>query len=135
MGFYTMLFGVNRDAPKLLEALGLTEKDFYRFRDAYLTKRDEIAVYTRGGGGNRKCYCKGVEDGSHREDCVVPIQASLRTHPLYLADKDDEFDRTYCTFYFRIHEEAREILENVEPEDDREEIWQQLFSAMKKVPR
>jgi hypothetical protein len=56
VSMYNMLFGVSGAAPFLLAALGLKREDVYRFRDCYLSGDGEIALYTRGGGGNRECH-------------------------------------------------------------------------------
>lgn len=87
MGLYNAIFGVNPNAGKILEALGLLPGQIGRFRDAFIIG-GEIAVYTRMGGPNREEYREQIE--------------ALRSHPCYLRDEDDDFDSTYATFYFRI---------------------------------
>jgi hypothetical protein len=98
-----------------------------RFRDAWVEEGESgpvIAIYTRQGGGNRECYCEG-EPGSvafaaeHTPSrCYAACNQELVRHPLYITDRDDEFDSTYATFYFRaptelpagLPEEFREVL-------------------------
>lgn len=63
------------------------------------------SVHTRNGGGNRDCYCFRVDD-EHDEGCLVPVIAALQEHPAYLCDEDDDGDRTYANFYFRIDDKG-----------------------------
>lgn len=114
MNMYNVLFGKGPHAKLLLAALSCTENDFYRFRDCYLDDKGRIAVYTRGGGGNRECRCdkhadpeaRTAEFGGEWHDpaCVRIVQATNRRHPCYLFDEDDGFDSTYATFYFSVPE-------------------------------
>ena len=54
---YGLMFGENPASEFLLALLDLTKDDVGRFRDAYVEKDgEEIAVYTRNGGGNRECW-------------------------------------------------------------------------------
>ena len=130
-GLYNVLFGQSKSAPVLLGVIGLEQGSFYRFRDCYLSEAGEIAVYTRGGGGNRECYCANGGH-PHEDGCVVPTQDALREHPCYLRDDDDEFDSTYATFYFKIPENLdREKLAGIDPELKREEVWAQFFDSMR----
>lgn len=99
MSMYNAIFGVNELAPLLFELLGLKPDNFYRFRDAYLNEEGLIAVYTRAGGGNR-------EDGAAHAEAI-------RKHPWYLRDRDDDFDRTYSTFFFQPCNEAKVILDSM----------------------
>ena len=50
-----MLFGANPHASVILATLGLDRESVGRFRDCYVTE-GKIAVYTRNGGGNRRCW-------------------------------------------------------------------------------
>jgi hypothetical protein len=88
MSLYNTLFNASRIAPLLLRVLGLTIDNIVRFRDAFLTDDNLIAIYTRLGGGNRGDY-----------QCTIQ---KLRSHPNYIRDEDDDFDCTYATFYFSI---------------------------------
>lgn len=103
----------------LLAALG--NPDVGRFRDAWVEKGDDgepvIAIYTRNGGGNREDY-EGVI-------------ADLQDHSLYLRDADDDFDRTYATFYFRTPDELREEFRAIASEPvDMSERWQATIAAL-----
>jgi hypothetical protein len=118
-GLYNILNGVNPETPDLLGAIGMTTDDFYRFRDVYLDG-DTICVYTRGGGGNRECYC----DKPHDEHCVEPKQERLREHPLYIDDFDDDFDCTYATFRFKTRGDVAEIPER------QESKWPGILNAL-----
>lgn len=82
---YRNVFGENRIADVLLAALGLVRDDFGRYRDAFISE-GRIAVYTRIGGGNREAY--------------EPYFGILQAHPQYAENRDDDFDSTYCTFFF-----------------------------------
>lgn len=130
---YNMIFGENKNALLLLGVLGLIREDFYRYRDCYLSEEGEIAVYTRGGGNNRNCYCEDYGHEPHDDDsCVVPSHEKNREHAMYLRDEDDSFDNTYATFYFSIPEDVdREKLVVVEPELARDEIWVSFLSALR----
>jgi hypothetical protein len=125
---YNMIFGQSADAGELLSALGYGRGDFYRYRDCYL-ENDEIAVYTRGGGGNRECWNDDCTDGKHTDDCTIAIQEGVRQHPLYLRDEDDSFDCTYSTFYFRSPETLN--LADFKSEMKRDELWQVFLAALK----
>lgn len=133
MSFYNMAFGKSSAAPALLKMLGLGEDDFYRFRDCYLTEDGKIAVYTRGGGGNRECWNDDdCENGQHSVGCVITIQEENRKHPCYLSDSDDDFDNTYATFYFKVPD--AEQIRGIAPEMERDEAWQKLIAALKVAP-
>lgn len=117
-GLYNALFGMNPDRDKLLSLLSLSANDFYRFRDCYLTKDGEIAVYTRGGGGNR-------EDHDDPED-------EFGSNPNFLYAEDDDFDCTYMTYFFKVPDEAKEALEGMEPALPPAEKWNAMLAALKK---
>lgn len=131
MSLYAAIFGESGVAGVLLETLELSRDSFYRYRDCYLAEGREIAVYTRGGGNNRDCYCEGA--GAHGVGCVVPTQEALRRHPLYLRDTDDAFDCTYCTFYFKVPAGAAEKLSHVTPEPGREEMWNEFLAILREA--
>jgi len=105
-----------------------------RFRDAWTEKGSDgepvIAIYTRQGGGYRECYCDTVDmlaSSTHNpEGCNAACNTALAAHPLYLRDADDDFDRTYATFYFRVPPEYRDALaaSAVDPVN-MSEVWQQ----------
>jgi hypothetical protein len=106
-----------------------------RFRDAWVEKSEDgpvIAVYTRQGGGNRECYCDSEPERAHVPgQCYAACNEALAAHPLYLRDADDDFDRTYATFYFRAPEQWREVLAEaaVEPVN-MSERWQEAIDRI-----
>lgn len=106
--------------PALLLMLGLGEKDFGRFRDAYLSPDGEqIIVYTRNGGGNREYY-QDVFD-------------TLSKHPNYLRDEDDDFDETYASIYFSVPDEFKKACKEMAPRVDTRtgaEKFEELFLAL-----
>jgi len=142
MSMYGMLFGESSHADVLLAMLGLGKADFYRFRNCHLTDKRQIAVYTRGGGGNRQCYCDDYAKPEERTvdfagdlhalGCVRLMQSANRKHPCYEYDEDDDYDNTYATFYFRIPEDVdRAKLAEIMPELTGAERWEQFLSALK----
>lgn len=79
-----------------------------RIRDAWVEKGEDgspvIAFYTRLGGGNRPDYAEHIRD--------------MQAHEGYLRDRDDSFDSTYATFYYRAPEEWVEALSQPEVMQD-----------------
>lgn len=89
MSLYNMLFGTNALADVLLAVIELDRGAIPRFRDCSLNEDGtRVVVFTRTGGGNREAYEEENE--------------TLARHPLYLADRDDDFDSTYAYFDFSI---------------------------------
>ena len=151
MSMYSMLFGESKASDVLLAALGMERDDFYRYRDCYLTEDRKIAVYTRGGGNNRRCYCGPDENDylatakpedifewhgeRHVKGCARPTQAAVQRHPAFLYMEDDDFDNTYATLYFRIPEDAdRAAIEALLPEMNRDQRWQIALDALRGKP-
>lgn len=145
MGLYNMIFGKNPNSDSLLALLGFTQDSFYRFRDCYLSEYSEqtcIAVYTRAGGGNSECHCdlyektetsvfKNDKSGSeHFADCVILVNETMEDHPLFICREDDDFDHTYCTYYFRVPEEAELVDVDIEP--DRNSMWLAFLKGLSK---
>jgi len=116
-GLYNMLFGKNGHSTVILAALGLTEGDFERFRDCWVSD-GEIHVYTRLGGGNREDY--------------EPVYAKMKAHPQYLSDQDDDYDCTYATFRFSFPPEYAEQLAALGSDSapSGAERWAALFAAL-----
>lgn len=114
MSFYNMIFGENANSDLILKALDLTRKDIGRFRDIFL-KDGKIELYTRLGGGNRRCPCDKDEVENH--SCSVCYRNEierLQNHPNYIKDEDDNFDDTYATFYFEYPEKHKKWLKALE---------------------
>lgn len=118
MSLYNMLFGVSNQAPYVLHLLGKKSEDFGRFRDAYATEK-HLVVYTRCGGGNR-------EDYEHVFD-------EMAEHPLFSHDSDDDFDSTYCSFYFNYPRGVEDLLKDIvkaNPTLEPHEKWSKLFKSL-----
>ncbi len=91
-----MMFRPGLATPWILEALKLSPPDFGRYRDSYF--RDEkddngdtrrvMVIHTRCGGGNRESYGSVFDD--------------MATHPLFLYDRDCDFDCTYADIVFKV---------------------------------
>jgi hypothetical protein len=115
---YNMIFQENPASDWLLSLLGLTRQEVGRFRDTWVQKGQdgelEIAVYTRNGGNNRP---------HHMPD--------FSTHPLYLRDKDDTFDNTYATIYFKALPGSREELLPMVVERDPDVEWQKALDGLR----
>lgn len=115
----------------LLAVLG--NPDVGRFRDAWVEKSDDgpvVAIYTRNGGGNRECWCDKGDHATYGA-CTAIKGEALTHHPLYLRDADDEFDRTYATYYFRVPEQYREALAAVASEPiNMSEHWLAVIAAL-----
>lgn len=161
MGLYNVLFGRNPYAREILAAIDLTPELVGRFRDVTV-HNGEIAVYTRNGGGNRECIntncwyassrdqCDNVFCMTHHNnprenqkdwdgDCGDPdcyactINHRLPKHKLYLRDKDDDFDFTYATIYFRIPEEIAPFLAvfDTGKEWSPDKKWEDMLEGIK----
>ncbi|HXU26266.1 MAG TPA: hypothetical protein VN698_03475, partial [Bacteroidia bacterium] len=75
-----------------------------------------LQVYTRCGGGNRES-CQHVFD-------------EIAKHPLYSHNADDDYDTTYCTFFFNIPDEYKEICKDILDMPSTSERWKQALEAM-----
>jgi hypothetical protein len=90
-----MFYGVNQYADKFVETLGLTRKDFGRFRNASLFKDEAgyiIRVTTRNAGS--------------REQYKATDQF-LASHKLFIRRCDDTFDDTYRYYFFHMSQEMK----------------------------
>lgn len=98
MSMFDIVFGgPSPFTPVVAILLGQQDLCWYgRLRSAWIEQDENgnprLAVYTRNGGPNSE----------HNEN--------IRKHPLYITDKDDSFDNTYNTSYFKLPENASEIL-------------------------
>jgi len=115
-GLYNVLFGMNFLAPVLKAILELDEFGEWktgRFRDAFLVDEKTIIIYTRNGDGNRECVknlspeeiekCSGCYIWGYKADlCPARACIVLKKHPCYIEDWDDEEDKTYAFFKFRV---------------------------------
>ena len=117
MSFYNMIHGENKDADVLLALLGITRADVPRYRDCYWNG-EEIAVYTRTGGGNR-------EDYAAENDALTKL-------PTYLRDEDDDYDSTYATFYFSVSEELKPAVAHLKASDATpEQRWESFLNKLR----
>lgn len=92
-----------------------------RSRDIYL-KDEKIILYTRNGGGNRKCYWY--------------IFDILEKHPNYLCDYDDDFDCTYAYIEFSIPEDYKaDLLKLINKEEivNPSKKWELLFKKLDNI--
>lgn len=119
-GLYNMVFGENPRGQVILATLGLTTADVGRYRDCFVAN-GEICVYTRNGGGNREEY--------------QPVIDKLAEHPCYLRDRDDDFDCTYATIFFRFPEEHAEDLQKLDTGEpwDPSKRWLEMIEKLKQV--
>jgi len=134
MSLYNMLFGRNPNSAFLRAVLNMTEGDFGRFRDVWVTEGTEtdgprILVYTRLGGGNRECYC---DDGAEHS-CYQSTIAELQAHPLYVTDFDDDFDCTYASFEFKVPEHMKAVVRTFMDESitNPKERWEKLLDGLR----
>lgn len=145
-GLYNMVLGDGHEVERgslILSILGLNQ-GVPRYRDSW-AEIDEngtprFAIYTRVGGGNREDYEEQI--------------AYLQSNPFYLLDRDDDFDETYATFYFRMPapqelidadlldekdrdayvDSIKKITELAYPEpQDMSELWKKAINALKEV--
>jgi len=119
MGLYNWLSSPDPTAPFVLTYLQLDPQVCKRFRDAWIADH-ELAVYTRLGGNNRSRYPEVFE--------------LIRKHPHYLRDVDDQFDNTYCTFFFSVPEqykgEVDSYLEKFGPGMTGDQRWKAGFERL-----
>lgn len=111
-GLYNALFGDGHEQDRIMLLAILTQLelgDLGRARDAWVEKDlsgegdVRYALYTRNGGGNRPDYAEQI--------------AKMQANPNYLEDRDDTFDTTYATFYFRLpHQLPDDAPEKVQAE-------------------
>ena len=117
MSMYNMVFGTNKAGAAILATLGLTPGAFGRYRDAGVAD-GKIFVYTRCGGGNREGYQEVFDE--------------MAEHPCFEYDDDDDFDCTYCTFYFRFPDEFAEDLAKLDSGEPFEpsKRWHEAIDAI-----
>jgi len=121
-GFYNAVLGDGNEMLRAAKILPVFEQPAFvgRFRDIWVENHDGepvIAIYTRNGGPNREDQAEAIE--------------SMQSNPHYLRDADDEFDRTYATFYFRAPEWARDMLAELMQEPvDMSKKWRDAIDAL-----
>ena len=98
MSLYNMIKGLNPACLFILPMLGRPMDEYPRFRDCFVTEDNNIAVYTRVGGGNRGC-------GFGEEE--------LYKDKNFITTYDDDFDSTYATYEFAVPDEWREDFDKI----------------------
>ncbi len=89
MSMYNMLNGFNPACVFIMPMLGRKQEEWPRFRDCFVTEDNNIAIYTRVGGGNRNC--------GYNEEKLYEDENFIRTY-------DDGYDTTYGTYEFKVPE-------------------------------
>ena len=89
MSMYNMINGFNPACVLIMPMLRRKQDEWPRFRDCFVTEDNNIAIYTRVGGGNRNA---GYNEEKLYED------------PLFIKTYDDEYDNTYATYEFKVPE-------------------------------
>lgn len=144
MSMYNLVMGTQPKAAEigaLLTVIGDQVKwTGCRWRDAWVEKLPDeyrIAVYTRNGGGNREHYAVKPPAGPECLCFGCFLGYQVVKHPLYLFDRDDEFDVTYATVYFRLpdDEQLAEALRGIAVEGavDTDQRWQTAIDAIRKM--
>ena len=104
MSLYNFLFGEHEEATVLLGMIGVTRENFKRYRDVQLNQEgDIITVLTRIGGGNRKDY--------------ADVFKQIKKNQYYIKNYDDNFDKTYCYFEFKVPEKYKEACKSMAPKE------------------
>ncbi len=88
-----MINGFNPACVFIMPMLGRKQDEYPRFRDCFVTEEHNIAIYTRVGGGNRDC--------GYGEEKLYEDENFLTTY-------DDEYDRTYGTYEFKVPDKWKE---------------------------
>lgn len=87
MSLYNMINGFNPACFFIMPMLGRKQEDYPRFRDCFVTEENNIAIYTRVGGGNRDC--------GYGEEKLYNDENFITTY-------DDDYDCTYGTYEFKV---------------------------------
>jgi hypothetical protein len=104
-----MMMGFNPACVVIMPMLGRKQDEYPRFRDCFVTDEDNIAIYTRVGGGNRDC--------GYGEDELYKDENFITTY-------DDEYDNTYGTYEFKVPEKWKDDFDKIidgRPEEVSEE--------------
>lgn len=118
MSLYNTLHGQNKDTDLLLGTLDLS--DVARFRDIYLNADGtKIILYTRTGGENRKAYSGFFE--------------TIRKHPCYIGDYDDDFDKTYAYIEFKIPKRYQEVCKTLATGEEPETIHEKFEKTLNEL--
>lgn len=97
MSLYNMMNGFNPACIFIMPMLGRKQEEWPRFRDCWIDD-GKIEIYTRVGGGNRNC-------GYGEEE--------LYKDPNFVRTYDDDFDSTYGTYVFNVHEKWKSDFDKI----------------------
>lgn len=127
-GLYGLVLGENHAGPALVALLQERQPiEVGRYRDAWVEHEGDVLyvrVHTRNGGGNREDY----------------DDPSMQAHPWYVRDADDDFDSTYCDYWFapplaELDPKVAEVLVALaQPPVDVGARWQAAIEAIRKAP-
>lgn len=94
--------------------------------------------------GNKRTYKTGNKVPEKQYRCLEPssiecscpgctIQYRLRKHPLYITDRDDDFDSTYATIYFKFPSEFADDLKKLATGEkfDPDKRWAEKLESLK----
>ena len=112
-----MINGYNPECVIFLPMLGRESKEYPRFRDCFLTKDNNIAVYTRVGGGNRNC--------GFGEEKLYEDENFVKTY-------DDNYDDTYATYEFKVPDKWQDDFEKI-VSGRAAEVSDEYISEVKKM--
>lgn len=110
MSLYNLIAGMNAGLALVASPFLPRRADkFPRFRDIFTEADDtdlkgDLYVYTRMGGGNRECW---ENDDTPTCDCGACDAERIEESDQCVGSYEDEFDRTYRTFVFKIADEDR----------------------------
>ena len=112
-----MIKGYNPACVFFLPMLGRKIEEYPRFRDCFLTKDNNIVVYTRVGGGNRNC--------GFGEEKLYGDENFVKTY-------DDKLDDTYATYEFKVPDKWKEDFEKI-VSGRAAEVSEEYISEVKKM--
>lgn len=142
MGMYNAVHGWHHDAGMLLKMLDIGQDSgkwrIGRFRDAWLNVGGtEICIFTRNGGGNRKCWNESANLEAI-ETCDCPgciISKHLPQHPHYLRDEDDKFDSTYAYIYFSVPDKYLVLARQIAPKTPEPTLKEKTDAVMEEMSK
>ena len=93
MSLYNMMNRFNPACILIMPMLVRKQEEYSRFRDCFVTEKNNIAIYTRVGGVNRNC--------EYDEEELYKDENFLTTY-------DDNYDCTYATYEFKVPEKWKD---------------------------
>lgn len=91
-------------------------------RSAFTGKRVMTTYYKCLHPDSKDCTCPG---------CIITYR--LPEHPLYLCDKDDEFDCTYATIYFSVPKDWEDQVAKLPESMKGADKWDALFKELRSI--